>query len=428
MDRSAPQFWVKTTKEGSTKGVRVGVDVDVSITQFAFEDSEKAHKLAFELDNFDLSQFESPTFTQGDLIQFSFGYDGTMSPPREAVVTRSFGAHKAHHSKTVSLKASHGKSEGGVRLKIEAIGKEYLMNKVLKSRTFENKKRSDVAKQIAEENGYGPSEQDIEDTSVVLSQITQARMSDYQFLRDLANREGYQVYTDASGFHFHRRKLGQKPAKTLTYYIDGTGTIISFSIETSGVAKPGAVNAVGRDPLKKKDINERGDNDTTAGRKTLASVLEVVDEKTGETSLATRKATEVTVATTALTKEDAARHAKGAYQNAQTAAVFLKLHCVGDPLLQAKSIIMVQGIGSMYAGRYYVVTAKHNIGNGTYTTDLECRRDGTNGAGSGSGHAKPKPQSAGSQNTQNPSGDGDLVPVEVVGETNGVTRVEWRKK
>jgi hypothetical protein len=155
--------------------------------------------------------------------------------------------------------------------------------------------------------------------------------------------------------------------------------------------------------LTGKKINERASNDSTAGRATLAAILELIGEKvvdnTGaiipDSPLKSRVATESTTNTTATNADDAKRQAAGAYQKTQMASVIVKIHMVGDPLLTAKSIVMLQGIGDMYAGRYYVTTARHALGTNGYTTDLECRRDGTNGSG-GAGAAvapgRPSPQ------------------------------------
>jgi len=135
------------------------------------------------------------------------------------------------------------------------------MNKVARCRTFENVTRADVVRQIAQENGFGANRQDIDDTEHVLPLITQARMTDAQLLRRLADREGFEFYVDFDGLHFHQRRLGQKPVRTLQWYTaPEIGEIISLNIENDVTAKPGAVSIRGRDPLTRKDIAERGSN------------------------------------------------------------------------------------------------------------------------------------------------------------------------
>lgn len=411
MDISAPKFFVKVTREGSTKGTRVGVDVDALITELKFDDAEKTHKLHLKVDNRDLRHFDSPIFKQGDIIQFSFGYSSDMSPPREAVVT---------------------KVTGDLVLSVEALGKEYLMNKELRVRRFENVKRSDVAAQIAKEQGYGASDTYIEDTKIMHPVILQARMSDYQLLRQLAQKEGFEVYTDATGFHFHKRDLKQRPQLTFTYYKakpeePRVGMLLSFpKIDIDVTGKPAAVTAVGRDPLKKKNFEARGDKNSTAGETTLASVVELVDAKTGSTSMESRKASEATVASTATTKEDAQRQADGAYSKAQMAAVKFKVPAVGNPYCMAKSVVKMDGIGKRLNGNYFLAAVSHTITTSGYKMELDCRRNGTNaGASSGASPAKP-PGPNGPQNTETPKAPGELTAREVVDNKNGMTRVEYR--
>lgn len=503
-ERIAPQFHITATREGTTQGERIGVDVQVNITSFAFEDTEGAVKLAFEVDNFDLSQFDDPTFVNGDLISATHGYDGNMSPAIQAVVMNSFGGHRSKRHKTVSLKQHHTTSdaskEGGIKLKIEAIGKEILMNKERKTRSFTNMRRCDVARQIAQEQGYSGASIQIDDQGVGQPVILQSRMSDYELLRQLAHKDGVEVYIDADGFHYHRRKVGEKPIKTLTYYADATGadpgTIISFSVSEDRTAKPGAINAVGIDPLKKTLISATGNDASASGRPVLAPVLTVLGEKVNEQTgaitpdapLQTRVSSATTVVTTATTQADAQHQADGAYTKTQQAAVIVKLHCVGDPLIRAKQVIGIQGIGARHNGLYYVKTCKHQITTSGYTMDLECRRDGANHGTGVSGHnASPQQlaslksqiasvqnealalqasvaanpalandpdiqkqalalnqtalslsnqlsrasgggvvSSSGVQNTQVPAAAGALTAIEVVDEVNGVTRVEWR--
>lgn len=403
LNRGAPQFHVKILKEGVAKAERIGVDVDAKILTLSFEDTEKMHKLKMTVDNFDLRHFDKPIIKTGNILEFSFGYPGSMSPPREAVVT---------------------KVTGGTVLAIEALGKEYLMHKVLKSRRFEQMSRSQIARQVAEENGYGQAEQDIEDTVEVLRWTLQVRQTDYGLLRELAGKEGFELYCDGTGFHFHKRRLGQKPKRVFTWYTGGD--LLEFpKIEIDITSKPGAVTAVGRDPLKKTDIKEKADNASTTGRPALAPVVEVVDVATGQTSLQTRTATETTVATTATSAADAKNQAKGAYQKSQMAAVKFKVNCVGDPQMSAKTIVTFAGIGALLNGNYYLATVTHKFGH-SYTMELDCRRDGSNGAG-GSGGGTPA-KSLGKKNDAVPDPHTGMVAVEVVDEATATTRVEWRKK
>ena len=252
--RTEPTFFVRVVPEGRPPE---RVDLSERVLSFVYEDSEhKADKLVLSVDNWDLRNFDDLAWKKGNLLEVSWGYPGDMAPTRQVVIQKVTGFQV---------------------LAIEGHGTGVLMNKVARCRTFENVRRSDVVRRIAQDNGYGPAVQDIEDTQHVLPVITQARMTDAQLVRRLADREGFQFYVDFDGLHFHQRRLGQRPTRVLRWFTPPeVGEILTINIDNDVTAKPGAVTVRGRDPIRKKDIDERGSNDQTK-RDSLAPVIELVD-------------------------------------------------------------------------------------------------------------------------------------------------------
>lgn len=363
-DRDAPIVYLRLRREGNAEAVRL--DETTRVLSFAFEDTEAgADKVTFSLDNYDLKHFDEPILREGDIVEASWGYYGRMSTARECVIQ---------------------KITGGAVLKVEGHGKAMLLHKTTKTRTFRTMKRSDVARQLATENGYGVDLQDIDDTKETIAQINQAGMTDAALLADMARREGMRFYVDQHGFHFHARRLGQAPMRKFTWFVDGLGDMLAFpNVETDITAKPGAVTLKGRDPLKKTDIEARADNDTTKGRPALATVITLIDEKTLARAGTKTVASEATAPTTQATQASAARHAKGVYRNAQLTAVKLSFPAVGDPRTDAKTVVELANIGALIAGNYYLTNVSHKVLPAPYTMDVKARRDGTNGVVSGGG-------------------------------------------
>ncbi|MDR7420824.1 MAG: contractile injection system protein, VgrG/Pvc8 family, partial [Armatimonadota bacterium] len=309
---------------------------------------------------------------------------------------------------------------GFQQLSVEAHAKSVLMNKVARCRTFENRKRSDVAREIAQENGYGPQLQDIEDTEEVLPLITQARMTDAQFLRRLADREGFEFYVDFDGLHFHQRRLGQRPVRVFHWYAaPEVGEVISINIENDVTAKPGAVRVAGRDPITRRDIDERGSNATTP-RESLAPVIEIVDPETGATRLERRNVSEEVRPSAESSAAAARREANGRYRRAQQTTVELTATVLGDPSLLAKTVVEFRGIGQRLSGKYYVKEATHKIDGSGYTVEIKCLSDGTADIGGAPSRGRQNRESAA-------NADSDaLRPVEVVDPETGETRIEYR--
>jgi phage protein D len=395
--RTEPTFFVRVAPEGA--GTE-RVDLSERILSFVFEDSEKkADKLVLSVDNWDLSSFDDPVWKKGNLLEVSWGYPGDMAPARECVIQKVTGFQQ---------------------LAVEAHAKSVLMNKVARCRTFENVRRSDVVRQIARENGYGEALQDIEDTEHVLPLVTQARMTDAQLLRRLADREGFEFYVDFDGLHFHQRRLGQKPVRALRWYTaPEVGEVLSLNIENDVTGKPGAVSVRGRDPVAKKDIDARGSNAETQ-RDSLAPVIELVDPETGATRLERRNIAENIHSTAEHSADTAKREADARYRRAQHLTVELSATVLGDPSLLAKTVVELQGISQRLSGKYYVKEAKHKIDGSGYTVELKCLRDGTSELGGAPSKGKPNTSSAAESDPD------ALRPVEVVDPETGQTHIEYR--
>lgn len=395
--RTEPVFYAKVQPEG---GSAERVDLSERVLSFSFEDSEKkADKLVLTVDNWDLKNFDDPVWRKGNILEVAWGYPGEMAPAREVVIQKVTGFQT---------------------LSVEGHAKSVLMNKTVRCRTFENLSRADVVRKLAQENGYGSSLQDIEDTEAVLPVIAQARLTDAQFLKRLADREGFQFYVDFDGLHFHQRRLGQRPVRTLRWYTPPeVGEVLSVNIENDVTAKPGAVRMRGRDPMTRRDIDERGTNATTP-RDTLAPTIELVDPETGSTRLERRNVSEDVRSTPEATSATARREAQGRYRRAQHLTVELSATILGDPSLLAKTVVEFQGIGQRLSGKYYVKEAKHKIDGSGYTVEVKCLRDGHSelGGAPSSGRAN-----RGSAANNDPNA---LRPVEVVDRETGATRIEYR--
>lgn len=397
-EKDIATFTLRVIPEGEKSR---GLDITSEVKSFTFEDNEKkADKLTLVLDNHDLRFWDDDTFKKGHILEAAWGYPGMTGEAVQCVI-----------------KSLSGDAE---EFKIEAYHKVSLMNQKKRSRVFSNMTRAAVVKKVAEEWGYGSDAQQIEDTKIKHFQIGQAGETDAQFLRRLAKKEGFEFYVDGDSLHFHRRLLNETPKKVFKYYTDDVGEILDWSVDSDSKGRKGRVQAKGRDPLNKKSFSVDSNNKTVP-RHALASVLEVVDEKTGQTSLQTRMAHEDVVPTSETTPQAAKAKTDGAYFQSQEGNFKLKLTIVGDPEVRAKRVIEVQGIGRRLSGLWYVKEAKHEIEAGQYLTKLECRRSGHNGHKGSSKDAKTDGTLNEKKASEKPR------EVEVVNSRTGETHKEWRR-
>lgn len=404
----APIFYVLVQVEGKAAADRI--DATDTITSFEYEDDEKkADKLTLEVDNFDLEQFDVPTWRPGNKLIVTWGYPGHMSPQRICIIQ---------------------KVTGSVKLKIEALSLAILMNKDIKNKTYENTRRSEIVHAIAKDYGYGEEHRDIEETTATYEHITQARMSDAQFMKKLADAEHFEFYVDYDGLHWHSRRLGQKPLRVLQYYLPpGVGDILTFEVENNIFAKPGQITAKARNPLSKTtSTGEASDKKTE--RVALQPTPEVYDKATGDFTLKTQAASSEVRPTTETNPAQVKKEADGAFKRAAATAVKLDLDMVGDPGVVAKSVLDIRGISKRLSGLYYVKTANHKIDSSGYKLKLKLQTDGTHGHSENlltEGTKKPLPSKAKPNENKGEKNDPNAShPVEKFQKDTGTLTTEYR--
>lgn len=412
-DRSAPTWVVQVVPSGTKKPL----DVSDRVQSLNYEDNEsKADKLTLTVLNLDLSNFDDPIWAKGNEVLVSWGYKHAMSPLRNCIIS---------------------KVKGFEILTIEALGKELVMHTDSFRTVYENVKRSDVVREIAEFYGYGADLQHIEDTGVVRESILQGNMTDAQLVTRLAQAEGFVFFIDFDGFHFHKRKVGQRPVKTYTWR-GGDGELLSVNVENDVTVKPGKVTVKGTDPTTGKKIEVSGSNDTTQ-RETLTKVIEIVDPETRTTKKVTQttggsgKATsspvagEKVVPTSGETATEAKKRADGLYRQVQQTSVELTLTALGDANVVAKSVVMVEKISKRLSGRYYLKEVKHSLSSGGYTMTMKAKTDGHNGYGTvGSVVPSQDPPSKGKANTKEAGSPTELTPFEKVDPETRTTKITFK--
>lgn len=359
MPPADPVIIVSIIPEGSPS---TRLELSDQIVGFEYEDCEaKADRLRLRVDNYDLRNFDDPIWRKGNLVDVTWGYTGAMAPTRRCRIQ---------------------KVTGFLELNVEAYGLEVVLNSESKVRTFENVSRSEVARRIAKQWGYNsPETVHIEDTRVVRDTVSQGALTDAQFLRKLAQKEGFQWWIDFDGFHFHQRNLTQDVLRVLEWRDSDSGTpkeIIAINVENDITAKPGTVVVKSRDPVQRRTIEVAASHETETARQVLAAVQEIpgTDSKPvpGFAGVAQKS-----IATGSETSEEAAKRvAAGKFRTAQQVAVKITLEMVGDPNMLAKSVVELRGVGKRLSQRYYVRTVKHTI-RGGYTCRLEMVSDGSGG-------------------------------------------------
>jgi uncharacterized protein len=303
------------------------LDLKGRILSFTYEDAErKADRVTLQLDNFDLSLFEREDLIGGATLEVSWGYPGNMAPPRRVVVK---------------------KLKGFQILTVEGHATSVLMNRAAKTRSWTDKTRSQVAREIAAEHGYPGELVDVEDSREMLDTIHQVAETDARFLRRLAAREEFEYFVDDAGFHWRSRNQASAPRQVLTWFSDpGRGDVLSVNVESDLSRRVGRVDVRGRDPKSKTTLEARATSDNV-DRSTLSDTLEVVDPESGSTCLLQRNATASVHPTAVTTPAAAQRESDARFRRAERQTVKLALQVVGDPTLRAKQVLEVRGLSKL---------------------------------------------------------------------------------
>lgn len=361
MSRVSPLIYA-TVRDAAGNAQRI-TEQSHRIKTLQYTDSEKkADKCVLTVDNFDLSNFDDQVWAHGNFLEVSWGYAGNMSLARDLVITKVVGF---------------------TELKIEARARSVLMDTVRKSKTFENMTRGEVAKAIAEANGYTASNYLVSETEQRFAFITQPKISDAQMLRKLAHQQGFEFYVDHSGLHWHERKLIQRAARTFIWYTDqGRGDVLNIAVESDVTKVPRAVKKVAHDPATGVTTTAEASDSTDKEREGTATVTLTKSDDLlhGSTEYAVSAGMSVgeSVWESAASKpEAAAAEAKAAFRRAQRGAVKMKLEAVGDPSMLAKTICNVSGVGQRLTGNYYVKEVVHNVAAGNYKMQCNLISDGT---------------------------------------------------
>lgn len=409
-DRTTPRITLRVKGPGAASPsfpTELMANGESRVVGLKYKEVEKGADVAtIEIDNFDLTYPDVPTFDVGNSVFLAWGYPGNMSPERECVVIDW---------------------TPGTTFVVEAHGRAMTMNRLPRKETYEGVKYSDVARKIAERNGFSGALIDIEDTEIVHEHVLQPSWTDLQLLRYMAGKAGMVTYIDQTGFHFHRRRLGGKPRASWAYYRDGAGDLLEYpKFDKSPRAQPGAVKLTGKDAKTGKPFEVTADNKSTAGREGLAPVLETFDRETGKSVLREKAATEMIAGTAApneaAAKKEAAALFKAAASNPKTGSVPV----LGDPLFTAKSVFSMTGIGERLSGNYYAKEVVHEIKPGDYKMQVKFQRDGLSSTGGGG--AKTPSSNAKTNTTPGQSGGGDggkLEERETFDRETGQSRVQY---
>ena len=148
---------------------------------------------------------------------------------------------------SISLELSSMVPGSPIAAVIQGYDKSHRLHRGRHTETFVNMSYSDIVTKVAREAGL---RSNVESTSGVLEYVIQANQTNWDFLWQLANRTGYELFMDGGTLCFKKPWKGKGTTVDLAW---GT-SLVQFQTRTSTVFQTSDVTVRGWDPIKKEGI------------------------------------------------------------------------------------------------------------------------------------------------------------------------------
>lgn len=329
-------------------GTEIGVEVYAAILAVAVDYSlDVSDMFMITLSDNDLSFINNLPFKFGSEIRIDMGHLDQLATMLVGEVT--------------ALEPEFPEN-GPVHLVVRGYDRMFRLWQKKRSRSFMKMKDSDIASQIASDNGL---KAQVDATSEVHQYVYQNNQSDMAFLFERARRINYEVYIDNKNLYF--RKPQSTGAKVLTF--KRGENLKNFAARLTGSGQVSQVIVRGWDPRSKKEIigkAKSGDEHTTLGGKESATKLS--ETAFGQTET-------VVVDRPIHSQAEADALARARFNELSMSFISAEGGCLGTPELRAGKVVEILGVGDMFEGLYYVSRARHYLKGPGYLTHFDLQRN-----------------------------------------------------
>ena len=253
----------------------------------------------------------------------------------------------------------------GARAIVRGYDKSHRLAAGRVTKTYENVKLSDIAKQLASDAGL---QADVDETEGTHDHVFQVNQSNLDFLYALAVRAGFDCRVDGDTLLFKKPPVstdGPEPGEPT----DAGGTtlvwgvnLMEFRARMSAVAQVSKVEVRGWDPKAKEAVIGNG-TPAAANAEISMSPTQLADKVGGKTL--------VVVDHPVANQGDADVLAEARAGQIGSAAFEASAVVTGDSKLKAGTPVSVSGVDPALSGKWVISGSRHEFNNGTYQTALE---------------------------------------------------------
>lgn len=268
------------------------------------------------------------------------------------------------------IRPGFGSKPNECSLQISGYDETLLLNREEKIKVWRDTSDSRIASEIF--SSYGLISE-IEDTEIVhneaVSSIVQ-RETDMQFLKRLANRNGFECYVINSKAYFGKSKINETAQPTLSVQFGSQTNVNHFEIDSNGMLPVNAyITQIAR---SKKQVFEESGNDNNPvliGAKSYSSI--VSNGITPAKLILTHNPTTGQQEMGTLTKSITTNTGWFITGKGEIAG-----NIYGHILMPWKPVT-IKGVGELYSGTYYVTDVTHRFTKKGYYQDFVVVRNST---------------------------------------------------
>ncbi len=203
-----------------------------------------------------------------------------------------------------------------------------------------------------------------------ITEEAQGNKSDFEFLRYLASKEaGYIFFVDQKGLHFKKRVTKGQAAAHYTY---GDGRIIEFNPKLRKSTQKGdsqSADIMMIDPMTKKESKVNDNSGVKLGKNKYDLNANFIGRDEGSAKK--------NVVTPSTNTGDAAAASNALNSAANMGVLEASFKVLGNPLLQADTILTLSGVARKYLGNWYIEKVINEVSTSGFLTSGELGKDGT---------------------------------------------------
>jgi len=335
-------------------GARVSAKVLQCLQEVAVEDSVELPSMftftvtASDAQNLDFPWVDDDLFSLGNLVEIKMGWFGAMSSLIIGEIT--------------ALEPEFAASRLPL-MNVRGYDRRHRLQRGRKTRTFLQKKDSDIAAQIGGEAGLSVQ---ATDSGASLDYVLQAAQTDWEFLRERARLIGYEVLMNDKNLLF--QPIGNAQSEILT--IGMLDDLVEFSPRLSTAGQATEVKVQSWSVKDKKAVlgdSTAGDEVSTMGGRSSGAAI---------AKRAFGEAIDVVSDRPVAAQAEADQMAKARFNELVLQLVTGAGLCLGNTNIRAGKVIKIDGVGRRFGGPYYVTSAVHRCSvDGGYTTEFAVQRN-----------------------------------------------------